>query len=165
MKSALNSVLVGIGLVAGLLAGGCGGKEEEMMAPPPAPAAQGVSMGVPAETAGGAPDVGAPNSDGTGVVAVAPPGATTPAAPEDIFKGMTEQQIKEFKETATPETHDMNLPILMEGVTGFMAEFKRVPGSQEEMVKARYLQRVLPPPKGKRYVINPESGEVTTENQ
>ena len=107
--------------------------------------------------------MGAPNSEGTGVVAVAPPGAVPSAGPEDMFKGMTEQQIQDFKETATPETHDMNLPILMEGVTGFMAEFKRVPSSQEEMVKARYLQRVMPPPKGKRYVINPESGEVTAE--
>jgi hypothetical protein len=142
---------------------GCGGKEEVAVAPPPA-AAPGVSLtAAPAEM--GAPVLSAPGAGRPEVVAVAPPGAVTPAGPENMFKGMTEQEIKEFKETATPETHDLNLPILMEGVTGFMAEFKRVPSSQEEMVKARYLQRVMPPPKGKRYVINPENGEVTAESQ
>ncbi len=164
MKPARTSCMLGLGLSVALAVSGCGDKEEDVVVPPPAPAAQGVSMEVPSEAVG-APTVGAPTGDGAGVVAVAAPGAATESGPQDIFKGMTEEQIKEFKESATPETHDMNLPILMEGVTGFMAEFKRVPGSQEEMVKARYLQRVLPPPKGKRYVIDPESGEVTSVDQ
>jgi hypothetical protein len=150
------------GLAVSVMASGCGGKEEVVVAPPPA-VAEGVSL-TAAPAAVGAPVLSAPGAGGPEVVAVAPPGAVTPAGPENMFKGMSEREIKEFKETATPETHDLNLPILMEGVTGFMAEFKRVPSSQEEMVKARYLQRVMPPPKGKRYVINPESGEVTTES-
>ncbi len=152
-------------LAAGLVAGGCGGKDEEIVAPPPAPVAQGVSMTATPDAATVAPAGGNASGGAPEVVAVAPPGVATESGPQDIFKGMNEQQIKEFKESATPETHDMSLPILMEAITGYMAEFKRVPTSQEEMVKARYLQRVLFAPKGKRYVINPETGEVTTENQ
>ena len=162
MNCARKIWVIGFGLAASLVASGCGEREEVAVVPPPA-VAEGVSLNAPAEAASGAPAMGAPNSEGTGVVALAPPGAVPSAGPEDMFKGMTEQQIQDFKETAPPETHDMNLQILMEGVTGFMAEFKRVTSSQEEMVKARYLQRVMPPPKGKRYVINPESGEVTAE--
>ena len=155
---------MGCWLAVGLMVVGCGGKEEEVVVPPPAPVAEGVSM-TAAPDAAAAPVGGNPAGGAPEVAAVAPPGAAAESGSQDIFKGMTEREIKEFKETTTPETHDMNLPILMEGVTGFMAEFKRVPGSQEEMVKARYLQRVLPPPKGKRYVFDPESGEVTSVDQ
>ena len=165
MKSVRKNWVISAGLAAGLLAGGCGGKEDVTVAPPPAPSAQGVSMAATPETGAVAPTGGNPVGGAPEVAAVAPPGAAVESGPQDIFKGMTEQQIKEFKESATPETHDMNLAPLMEAVTGFMAEFKRAPGSQEEMVKARYLQRVLFAPKGKRYVINPQTGEVTTENQ
>ena len=161
----LHCITVCCGLVAGLVAGGCGGKEEEVAVPPPAPVAQGVSMTAAPDAGTATPAGGNPAGGAPEVAAVAPPGAAAESGSQDIFKGMNEQQIKEFKETATPETHDMSLPILMEGVTGFMAEFKRVPSSQEEMVKARYLQRVLFAPKGKRYVIKPQTGEVTTENQ
>lgn len=160
-----RNIILGLGLALGLVVVGCGGKEEEIVAPPPAPAAQGVSMSTAPDTAAAAPAGGNPAGGAPEVAAVAAPGAGVESGPVDMFKGMTEEQIKEFKETATPETHDMNLPVLMEGVTGFMAEFKRVPSSQEEMVKARYLQRVLPAPKGKYYVINPESGEVTAESR
>lgn len=77
---------------------------------------------------------------------------------------MTPQQIEEFKATATPETHDMNIAPLNEAVTGFAAEFKRAPANQEELVKTRYLPRVLYPPKGKRYVIDQETMEVKVES-
>lgn len=76
---------------------------------------------------------------------------------------MTAQQIEEFKSTATPETHDMNIAPLTEAINGFFAEFKRLPANQEEMVKARYLTRVLYAPKGKKYVIDPKTGEITVQ--
>lgn len=141
---------------------GCGGgKDDVSVAPPPPPSAgPGVTMTATPDPV--APATQAPGPDG--VAAAQSPGQAAEAT-ADQFKGMTAQQIEEFKATATPETHDMNLPILMEAVTGFMAEFKRAPANQEEMIKARYLQRVMVPPKGKRYVINPESGDVTAEAQ
>lgn len=161
MKNSANMVW-GCALVVGLTVSGCGGKEEAEIAPPPVSAAP---VSLTATPEGAAPPVaGAPGeAPPPGAVAGGPP-VPPEAGPTDIFKGMTEQQIKEFKETATPETHDLNLGTLQEAIVGFSAEFKRIPASQEEMVKARYLQRVLPAPKGKRYVIDKETGEVATEN-
>ncbi len=146
-------------LLALVLMTGCGGKDETLVAPPPPPAAPPVTMAAPEV----APPAGNPAEGAPNVTAAAGPGAGVEAGPVDKFKGMTQQQIEDFKAQSTPETHDMNLAPLMEAVTGFMAEFRRVPTSQEEMVKARYLAKVLHAPKGKRYVINPETGEVTVE--
>jgi hypothetical protein len=118
-------------------------------------------MSASTESGGVAPVTGNP----TEAVAATPPSDTVAAStgPQDMFKGMTPEQIAEFKATASPETHDMNLAPLLEAINGFNAEFKRLPANQEEMVKKRYLARVLYAPKGKKYVINPQTGEVTVE--
>jgi hypothetical protein len=92
-----------------------------------------------------------------------PPDQLAANATNDIYKGLSPEQIEDLKAGTTPETHDLNLGALNEAVTGYMAEYRRAPANQEEMVKARYLPRVLHAPKGKRYVINQESGEVTVE--
>ncbi len=141
---------------------GCGGSKDDALVAPPPPPAPPVSMTATPE-ASAPPTTGNPAEGAPNVTAAAGPGAGVEAGPVDKFKGMTQQQIEDFKAQSTPETHDMNLAPLMEAVTGFMAEFRRVPTSQEEMVKARYLAKVLHAPKGKRYVINPETGEVTVE--
>lgn len=80
-----------------------------------------------------------------------------------MFKGMSQRDIDDFKSQATPETHDMNIGPIMEAITGFQAEFRRYPANMEELVKSRYLAKVLYAPKGKKYSINQKTGEVTAE--
>jgi len=140
---------------------GCGGKADEEIAAPAAPVASGVSMSAATEAGAVAPVAGNPGE----AVTATPPSAAmaAPTGPQDMFKGMSPEQIEEFKATASPETHDMNLAPLLEAINGFNAEFKRLPVNQEEMVKKRYLARVLYAPKGKKYVIDPKTGEVTVE--
>lgn len=140
---------------------GCGGGKDDALVAPPPPPAPPVSMTATPE-ASAAPTTGNPAEGAPNVTAAAGPGEAA-GVPVDQFKGMTAQQIADFKAETTPETHDMNLSPLMEAVTGFMAEYRRAPANQEEMVKARYLAKVLQAPKGKRYVINPQTGEVTVE--
>jgi hypothetical protein len=155
-------LISGLGLLAAVFVTGCGGdKDDALVAPPPPPAQPGVSL-APAADAAATPTVGNSADGAPNVTAAAGPGAAA-GVPVDQFKGMTPQQIADFKAETTPETHDMNLSPLMEAVTGFMAEYRRAPANQEEMVKARYLAKVLQAPKGKRYVINPQTGEVTVE--
>ncbi len=88
-----------------------------------------------------------------------------PSLPTDIFKGMTPKQIEEYKQTATPETHDLNIGRIQEAAEGFYKEFGHPATSQDQLVKARYLPSVLPAPKGKKYVFNAKSAEVTVENK
>jgi hypothetical protein len=144
--------VLGLGLCVG-----CGEKADSLDVAPPVPPAAGVSL-APAPSSAPAPGPGAP-----GDVTSPPPDQLAANATNDIYKGLSPQQIEDLKAGTTLETHDLNLDPLNEAVTGFAAEFRRIPTSQEEMVKARYLPRVLHAPKGKRYVINQESGEVTVE--
>jgi len=153
--SASSSLVLALALTPG-----CGGGKDDALVAPPPPSAPPVSMTATPEVA---PPTGNPADGAPNVTAAAGPGAGVEAGPVDKFKNMTPQQIEDFKAQTTPETHDMNLAPLMEAVTGYMGEFRRAPTSQEEMVKARYLPRVLQAPKGKRYVINPETGEVTLQ--
>ncbi len=152
-----RACIIGLALCAG-----CGGEEENLAVAPPAPPTAGADAGVslaPATSATQVPDPSAPRD-----VAAPPPEQIAATGTNDMFKGLNPQQVEELKAGTTLETHDLNLDPLNEAVTGFMAEYRRAPANQEEMVKARYLPRVLHAPKGKRYVINQESGEVTVEN-
>jgi hypothetical protein len=160
MNMSLGKTLAGCALVVGLVTSGCKDKPEAPLAPPPAPPAP-ISLTAPADPATPVADPNAPPP---------PPGTATPtaiSAPDlttvDKFKGLTPQQIEEYKASATPETHDLNMGPLLEAVNGYKMEFRRFPTTQEELVKARYLPRVLHAPKGKKYVINPESGEITIQ--
>lgn len=145
---------------------GCGGKDDAGIIPPPPPVTEAVTMNAaPPPAAAAAPD--APAAPGAAVPDGAAPAAiatTATAQPEDMFKGMTEKQIEDFKKSATPETHDMNLTPLSEAVYGFFQEYGRPPASQEQLVKAGHLPKVLPAPKGKKYVIDPKTLQVSTQN-
>ena len=150
MKKPMSSFISATFILGLAFCAGCGGQDESLVAPPPPPAASPVTMTTP--------EVAPPDTANPADAAPAP----TPTV-EELTKNMTPQQLEDFKAGTTIETHDLNLAPLNEAVTGFEAEFRRIPTSQEEMVKARYLPRVLQAPKGKRYVINQESGEVTVE--
>lgn len=151
---------------ASLMLIGCGGKDDAgVVPPPPPPVTEPISMNAAPAPGPAAPDSPAapsvPSPDGTTPAAIA---TTATAKPEDMFKGMTEKQIADFKSTATPETHDMNLTPLSEAVYGFFQEFGRPPASQDQLVKSGHLPKVLVAPKGKKYVIDPKTLQVTTEN-
>ncbi len=162
MNMSLGKTLAGCALLAGLASSGCKEKVDAPLALPPAPPAP-VTMNAAPDPA--APPVANPNTPPP------PPGAAAPTAitpaPDlttvDKFKGMSQRDIDDFKASATPETHDMNLGPLLEAVNGYKSEFRRYPATQEELVKARYLPKVLYAPKGKKYAINPETGEITVQ--
>jgi len=82
-----------------------------------------------------------------------------------MFRGMTPKQIEDFKKNSTPETHDMNIGRIMDAAEGFYKEYGRPAASQDQLVKAGYLPSVLPAPKGKKYVFNPKTTDVTVENK
>jgi hypothetical protein len=146
-------IILGCLSAAVLTLNGCGGgKDDALVAPPPPPAAPAVSMTATPEPAA-APVATTPEE-------TAPP---PPPTLEELAKKMTPQQLEDYKAGTTPETHDMNLGPLLEAVNGFKAEFRRYPTTQEEMVKARYLPKILHAPKGKKYVINSETGEITVQ--
>jgi len=157
MPASISASFV-LGLV---LCAGCGEKTDTLDVAAPAPPPVGANAVAPLPAPADAPPapVGSPATPG------GPPAQLAASGTNDMFKGLNPQQIEDLKAGTTPETHDLNLGTLNEAVTGYMAEFRRAPANQEEMVKARYLPRVLHPPKGKRYVINQESGEVAVENQ
>ena len=153
MKHFKNST-VGCVLAVGLVMCGCGEKEEPMVAAPP-PKAEPVTMSV-------APDPAAPPAAAPGQ---APPTNTTTAAisgPVDEFRGMTPQQIEEFKKGATPETHDINHSIVAEGALAFFNEYGRAPQTVEQIAKAGFIRAGITAPKGKQYVIDPKTLNVTT---
>lgn len=167
MKTTVLSVNVSIMLlVAGGMVG-CGGKEDSIAVAPPAPpdSSAGVSLAEPAPAATTAPTEGAPGAPGTATTPANLPPPTTEEGLKAITKGMTEQQIKEFKETASFETHDTQIAIISEAANTYYNEFQRAPANVEALVKAGHLSRVLQAPKGKKYVIDQKTLEVTAVNQ
>jgi hypothetical protein len=82
-----------------------------------------------------------------------------------MFKGMTPGQIEEYKKNATPETIDMNIGRVMEAAEGFYKEYGRPAANQDQLVKAGYLPKALAAPKGKKYVFNPKTTDITVEDQ
>ncbi len=157
MNMLLGRTLAGCALVAGLTTSGCKQKVEAPLALPPPPPTP-VTLSASSDPVAPVPDPNAPPPTNTAATS-----NTLNPETKDIFKGMAQRDIDEFKGSATPETHDMNMGPLLEAVNGYKMEFRRFPTTQEEMVKARYLPRVLHAPKGKNYVINPESGEITVQ--
>lgn len=154
MKRFYN-VMAGCALATGLLASGCGGKEEPMVVAPP-PAAAPVSLTAAPDPA--APPVAAP---GEAPPPAAATGATTPN-PADEFKGMTEKQIDEFKKGYTPETHDLNIGLVAEGALAFFNEYGRAPQNVEQIANSGFIRKGITAPKGKQYVIDPKTLNVTT---
>lgn len=139
---------------------GCGNKEDSLAVslPPPAPDAKAeVTMPAPAFKPDGTP---------TAIPDAPPvPPPTTDEGLKAITKGMTEQQVKEFKETASFETHDTQIALISEAANTYYNEFNRAPANVEALVKAGHLSRLLVAPKGKKYVIDPKTLAVTSVNQ
>ncbi|HEY1172801.1 MAG TPA: hypothetical protein VGH19_15645 [Verrucomicrobiae bacterium] len=153
----------GFAFVTGLTLIGCGNKEDAgMVAPPPPPPASEAVAITPA-TDPAAPPVAPGQTPPPGAASAAAIPGTQETGPQDIFKGMSQRDIDDFKSQATPETHDLNLATVMEAVTGFQAEFRRYPANIEELVKSRYLAKVLYAPKGKKYMIDQKTGEITAQ--
>lgn len=166
MKRTLS--IVSSALLVAMLTG-CGGGKEDSVPVAPAPAPKQTAEVKATATTAATPPPGAPGSAQTenpgspaGLVA-APPGDTS--STNDIFKGMTKQQIEDYKATASPETHDMNLTPLKEAIYGYYGEYRRAPKDQQDLVAARYLPRVLKAPKGKKYVIDQKTMEVSVVNE
>lgn len=159
-----------LSLTGAALLTGCGGGDKDAVPAAPAPApkqaaevkANGPATPTPPPTtapAGAqAQNPGAP----AGLVA-APPGDSS--STNDVFKGMTKQQIEDFKSNATPETHDMNITPLKEAIYGYFSEYRRPPKNVQDLVDARYLPRLLKAPKGKKYVIDQKTMEVSVVNE
>ena len=146
-------------LVVMTILGGCGGSSKEdtdMLAPPPAaPKTAAVSL----DKSTSAPPLA--NPLGTNNLNPALPPATTPEGLAAITKGLTPDQIKEFKETASIETHDTQINLISDAANSFYNDKKRAPKSVEELVQTGFLPKLLVAPKGKKYVINPDSLAVT----
>ena len=59
----------------------------------------------------------------------------------------------------------VNLTPLKEAIYGYYGEYRRAPKDQQDLVAARYLPRVLKAPKGKKYVIDQKTMEVSVVNE
>lgn len=163
--NARTSTLVCSGILAvSTMLTGCGqGKEDASLAPPPPPVkANEVTLdkGKDSPAALAPNGVAAANAPG---VPLAPP--TSDEGLAAITKGMTPKEIKEFKETASFETHDTQINLIADAANSFYNENKRAPSSVEELVRTGHLPKLLLPPKGKKYVIDPNSLAVTSVNQ
>jgi hypothetical protein len=160
--NARTTTLVCSGILA-VLTGltGCGSKDDTSLAPPPPPA-KTKEVTVEKDMA-----VPAPNgvAGATNAPAVPLPPPTTDEGLAAITKGLTPQQIKEYKETASLETHDVQINLIADAANSFYNENKRAPASVEELVRAGHLPKLLQAPKGKKYVIDPTSLAVTAVNQ
>ena len=152
----IQNLVAGCALATGLIVSGCGGGKDDAsvaVAPPPPPAEVSLAPAADAAT----PPATAPGE--------APPTNTTTAAisgPVDEFRGMSPKQIDEFKKGYTPETHDINHGIVAEGALAFFNEYGRAPQTVEQIAKAGFIRAGITAPKGKQYVIDPKTLNVTT---
>lgn len=93
------------------------------------------------------------------------PPPTTDEGLAAITKGLTPEEIKEFKENATIEKFDTNIQMLQEAENSYYNEYKKSPPTVEAMVAAGFLSRKPIAPKGKKYVIDQQTGAVSSINE
>jgi hypothetical protein len=163
MKALTSSLVCGSLLGISLMGTGCGpGKDDVGLAAPPPPPPAAVSDVSLDKNVAATPPGG--TTAPTNVPSALPP-PTTDEGLAAITKGMTPKEIKEFKETASFETHDTQIGLISEAANSYYNENKKAPASVEELVRGGYLPRLLQAPKGKKYVIDPQSLAVTSINQ
>jgi hypothetical protein len=163
MNARIAPLAFGSLVVLAALVAGCGpGKEDASLAPPPPPAkVKDLSL----DQAKEAPVLAPGQVATTNAPAPVLPPPTTEAGMAAITKGLTEKEIKEFKETASIETQDTQINLIADAANSFYNENKRAPVSVEELVRTGHLPRLLTAPKGKKYVIDPTSLAVTSVQQ
>lgn len=156
----------GIFAVTSFLAAGCSDKKDDAgITPPPAPS-QPAQVDLTQKT----PDVLPPGASQTNAgtpaetqAATLPP-PTTDEGLAAITKGMTPAEVEKFKETATFENFDTNIQLIQEAANSFYNEFQRRAPTVDALVVAGYLSRKPIAPKGKKYAIDPDTGEVTSQD-
>lgn len=165
-----NTVCLTLTLASVVTLTGCGGGKDDVVAPPPPPPAK-KTADITANSGGGTATV-APVAGHAAATEAPPAGGSVAAPPPDpatgtnnIFKGLTAREIEDYKQNATPETHDLNLNPIQEAAYAYYKEYRRAPRDQKDLVEARYLQRVLTPPKGKKYVFDEKTAQVQTVAQ
>ncbi|MEW6304461.1 MAG: hypothetical protein AB1705_13370 [Verrucomicrobiota bacterium] len=96
---------------------------------------------------------------------VAPP---VPGAPADVPATATAEmpaKPDEPSEGLTPEPFNTALIGLQEAVDQYIQDTKRNPATLQDVVKAGFLERIPPAPKGKRFIIDQKTFQVKEANQ
>lgn len=144
-----------------MLTVGCGRNSSEETRPASVPDAGAGSLPLNAPALPAA-------ATGAGSSPAAPAGAAAPSAAGQA--GATGSQSDEEKELAkqlaeqmaSEPQGDQSVGLLQSASDSFYNAFNRPPASFQELIKSGYLGAVPAAPKGRQYVLDPKTGEVSS---